>query len=410
MPTCQQTTTPAAIGTFQMPAPAVVGVAGYLVGLALPVGWAFPLLILGGGLLLQLAAGDRDEPVASSHARVIWVVVAFVLSFACSAWASADPARSVRLSVALLPGLLCLVALRGVRLGESEQSALGAAAWVTSSLAATSIIVAAWLHPDESPFTIVSRAGVAAIVVPNDTVLLAVLSPISIVLLRSREAWKRVAGGVGLALTVVAIGLLASRVAFLTLIVALGTILWFVQPRLAAAGVVVAAGSALGVDALLGWPMLAKLGGPVDPRLSLWAVEWQFFVDSPLLGHGPFTLAAEYEPMIARLALPEWVTRDFQATVPWAHNLWFEALGERGVVGFAALVLLFASTLAATLRRARATMTVDGRHVVPLAALMGLAIASFFELTFLHEWIGVVLFVLWAIGQALDPDRPIGGS
>jgi hypothetical protein len=390
----------------------VLGVGAYLVGLGLPVGWRVPLLALGLGLLLQLVleTRDRERVPVSSRAGFSWIVVAFMASFAMSTLVSVDRTRSMTLAVAVLPGLLCLVALQGVRPGRAERRVLGVAGWITSTVAGASVVTAALMHPGESPFALATHAGVAAIVVPNDVVLLAVLSPISVVLLRDGAAWKRVAGGLGLALTVAAVGMLASRIACLTLLVVLGTSLALLQPRLAVAGIVVAAVSVLVVDGVLGWPILAKLAGPVDPRLSLWAVEWRFFTDAPVLGHGPFTLAADYEPTIAQLSLPAWLTRDPQATVPWAHSLWFEALGERGVVGLATLALLAGSSLRAALRRARSRTSFDGRHVVPLAALIGLCVASLFELTLLHEWVGVVLFALAAIVHAPDPDPSTGGS
>ena len=400
------------MATLQAPAPAVLGVGAYLVGLGLPVGWGVPLLALGFGLCLQLVleARRREEPSVSSRVRLSWIVVAFVASFAMSAWTSVDKERSVRLAVALLPGLLCFVALQRVRFGRAEWAILGVAGWITVLVTAASVVSTGLLHAGESPFALATHAGVAAIVVPNDVVLLAVLSPISVALLRDGEIWKRAAGGLGLALTVIAIGMLASRVAYLTFLIALATSLYLLQPRLVLAGGVIAGASMLAVDGFLGWPMLAKLAGPVDPRLSLWAVEWRFFTDAPVLGHGPFTLAADYEPTIAQLSLPTWVMRDPQATVPWAHSLWFEALGERGIVGLTTLALLVGSTLSAALRRVRSRTALEGRQVVPLATLMGLCVASLFELTLLREWVGVMLFALSAIVHAPDPGRPTGGS
>ena len=412
MRTYSQTTNPGVIATVRGPAPAVLGVGAYLIGLGLPVGWGVPLLVLGLGLFLQivLETGEREGLLASPRARFSWIVGAFTASFAMSALVSVDRARSLTLAVALLPGLLCLVALLGVRLGRAEWRVLGMAGWTTSIVVAASVVAAALMHPGESPFALATHAGVAAIVVPNDAVLLAVLSPISVVLLRDGAVWKRAAGGLGLALTVAAIGMLASRIACLTLLVVLGTSLYLLRPRLAVAGIVIAVASVLAVDGVLGWPMLAKLAGPVDPRLSLWAVEWRFFTDAPVLGHGPFTLAADYEPTVAQLSLPAWLMRDPQATVQWAHSLWFEALGERGAVGLATLALLVGSALRAAFRRSRSRTDFEGKNVVPLAALMGLCVASLFELTLLREWVGVMLFALSAIVHAPDPDRPTGGS
>lgn len=401
--TYDQTSVSEQSASLRTPAPAVLGVAAYLVGLGLPLGWRLPLLILGLALLAQLGCVIVERRAASPSSSLSWVVALFVLSFAASTWASADVARSALLAGALLPGLLAVVALGNARLSAGALDLLGAAAWTASCAAATSVVAAAALHPYDTPFELVAHAGVAAIVVPNDAVLLAILAPVSFFLLRDDAVWKRAAGGVGLSLTVLAIGLLASRVAFLTLLVALGTSLWLVRPRQALAGVVLLAAAMLAVDAAQGWPMLAKLAHPVDPRLSLWAVEWHFFADAPLLGHGPFTLAAEYEPTLARLALPAWLPRDPQATVPWAHSLWFEALGERGLVGLATLLLLLGGALRAALRRrSDVATTADARHIVPLAALAALVVASVFELTFLHEWVGLAVFSLSAIVHAPD--------
>lgn len=403
MLTYQQTTAPQTVDTFRVPAPAVLGVAAYLVGLGLPVGWRLPLLLLGMSLLLQLGSNVASPRPARRSSSLWWMVVAFVLSFAGSTWASSDVARSALLAAALLPGLLAFVALDVNCLSGEDLSVLGAAAWAATCAAGASIVMAAVLHPNDSPFELVSHAGVAAIVVPNDAVFLALLAPVSLAMVRAAAPWKRVAGSVGLALAVLAIGVLASRIAVLTLVVALGVSLWLDRPRNALAGMVLLAALSFVVDGARGWPMLAKLSHPVDPRLSLWAVEWRFFTDAPLLGRGPFTLAANYEPTLARLALPAWLPRDPQATVPWAHNLWLEALGERGLVGLVALVLLLGGALRAALRRAAEATTADARRVVPLASLAALLVASFFELTLLHEWVGLAVFALAAIVHT--PDR-----
>lgn len=71
----------------------------------------------------------------------------------------------------------------------------------------------------------------------------------------------------------------------------------------------------------------------VGGRLEMWRANLQFFASSPVFGVG------EYQGLVLKQALAEaGLMTEVAAGYPHAHNEYIDALGLRGVVGFAALL------------------------------------------------------------------------
>jgi hypothetical protein len=152
---------------------------------------------------------------------------------------------------------------------------------------------------------------------------------------------------------------------------------------------------ALLIDGCQGFPLLAKVVREWrgSGRLDLWWAAWAMFLDAPWVGHGPHTFARLYAWYLYKLGLPS-----PPEIRPWAHNLYLEVLAERGLVGFVALGGLLACALAAACRIQRVA-TGEARRLGAgaLAGLIGLSSAAVIELTFLRQWVLVVLFLLLGI-------------
>jgi O-antigen ligase len=74
----------------------------------------------------------------------------------------------------------------------------------------------------------------------------------------------------------------------------------------------------------------------VGGRLEMWRANLQFFVSSPLLGVG------EYRGLALKQALAQaGLMSEVAAAYPHAHNEYIDALGLRGLVGFAALLAIY---------------------------------------------------------------------
>jgi O-antigen ligase len=162
--------------------------------------------------------------------------------------------------------------------------------------------------------------------------------------------------------------LLQSRTALLTMLISLMCVAALLRPhrRLAFAlgcGLTLVA-LALLIDGCLGFPLLAKV-----------VREWQGS------GRGDLWRAA------------------------WA--MFLEVLAERGLVGFLALGGLLACGLAAAWRIQRAAAGEARRlGAGALAGLIGLSSAAGVELTFLRQWVLVVLFLLLGVIAHLTSTPP----
>ena len=286
---------------------------------------------------------------------------------------------------------LCLV-LTGLALGLS--AALG---WV------------AWRHPGQVTGEWVKSLGSPVVVVPNDVALVAIILPFSLALLLvNASRVVKVVAGLSIVSGVCAMALLHSRVALLAEAAAALSMAAAWRPRSALwmGGAMLAL--ALGADAWLGFPLLAKHGFVADSRLPLWLAAWRMFLDAPWLGHGPHTFLLFYQAYLHSADTPAWMLADRwrladHRTTPWPHNLYLELLAEQGVIGLAGLVALLLAVASAARRRLGAARG-EGRVLAAAvcASLNGYCVAAAFELTFLRQWVVLVLFLLAGIGFFLS--------
>ncbi len=79
-----------------------------------------------------------------------------------------------------------------------------------------------------------------------------------------------------------------------------------------------------------------KLDLSVGGRLEMWRANLQFFASAPIFGVG------EYQGLALKKALAEaGLMSEVAASYPHAHNEYIDALGLRGLVGFAALLAVY---------------------------------------------------------------------
>ena len=79
----------------------------------------------------------------------------------------------------------------------------------------------------------------------------------------------------------------------------------------------------------------------------------------------------------------------------WPHNIYFEFLAERGIIGFLALMAVLGWTVAAALKILRkATGHTRLLGGAALGGLVGLCMAGVTALTFVRPWVVVTFFTL----------------
>jgi O-antigen ligase len=127
-------------------------------------------------------------------------------------------------------------------------------------------------------------------------------------------------------------------------------------------------------------------------RGRLYTVAWRTAAASPLLGCGPGLFAEAWWHHEGGVAWGE-IAPDV-GYMPWAHNLWLEAAAERGLLGLAAFLGLLGTWVAVAVVGWRRRGD-EVQAVLPFAAAVsaaaGLMAMGLFDLTFLKEWIGLLL-------------------
>ncbi len=396
---------------------ALLGTCAYLAGFALPLRWDIPLLVLALMGALAMASGPRHGAPPWSLLTVS--VLVFLASVGVSTLVSEEIGRSVRLSAALLPGILLffLVAdhFEGIRHTRLLYMTFSMVALGLAAMLLWTVWREGWL----SPRTWVSHAGSPLLMVPNDVTFLAVVAPLSWALLyRAPRSAVGLLAALSILLSVGVMCLLLSAVALLTMLTAITCVAALVRPRLGVACGLGLLLVALLVDGVLGFPLVAKFGhnwaaeagylwsGESSRlweaesmriwygRLPIWVTAWAMFLEAPVWGHGPHTF----------------VYRAADGTsMAWPHNLYLELLAEQGLIGLAALGFLLVvgvSTAWHTHRVAQGEARMLGVGV--FAALVSFCVAAFLELSLLRQWVVISLFVLLGVIAQLSSSHAQG--
>jgi O-antigen ligase len=366
----------------------VAGTCLYIAGFALPLQWdMLPLFVL--ALCSALAALTRSQARVTAWSSHALLVVVFLAETVVSTLLSVDIGRSIRLGMHLLPAVLLffLIAehfdgLQDIRLLYLTFSLLGI-------VLASKMLWAAW-HTHSTVHLQVTKLGIPLLVAPNDLTFLAIIAPLSFVLL-CREAHQvyRIIAGFSIFLGLMAACIFTSRTAVMTTGIALGCMTLLTQRRrrlVTGLGVLLAL---LLVTFLLnalvfpGAQLVDKVirsdYGTLSGRTPVWAAAWKLFLDAPVLGHGPQTFGV------------------FSQT-SYVHNLYLEVLTERGGLGFATLGVLIASGLAGAWRLQRgASSDTAFLGAAALAGLVGFCSAAVVDVSFVHQWVAIILFVLLGI-------------
>jgi O-antigen ligase len=345
----------------------VVGACLYIAGFALPLQWdLIPLLVL--ALFSTLAAITHSAARTTAWSFLALMVVVFLAETTVSTLLSVDIGRSIRLGMQILPAALLFFLVaehfdgsRDIRLLYLTLSMLGI-------VLASKMLWVAW-DANGTVNLRVTRLGIPLLVDPNDLTFLAILAPLSLVLLyREPRSACGIIAGFSIFLSLGTAFVFRSRTAVITTVISLTCVMLLTQRkhRLATglAAIFTMLLLALLLNALI-FPnsqLVEKViygnYGTLNGRTPLWSAAWTAFLSAPVLGHGPHTFGVFSE-------------------TPYVHNLYLEVLAERGGLGLAALGVLIAYGLAAAWRLQRvASSDVALFGTGALAGLVGLCGAA----------------------------------
>ena len=358
-----------------------------------------PLVIAG---LLLVQADRSSGPVAEiTPLRMPFLpVTLFLGSYALSTLFSADPLQSLDAAVMLFPGLLVLYIYRGLGPAAGREILLYRGVAVMVTVASVLTIAARLTSGNGDPAEGFSLFESPALVVPNDVLLCVTWLPLVVAgISMERGRAGKLLPVLAIACCLAAVLLVRSRVCILALLLVVAMTAWLYRPRFLALALPVIAGLLWMTDHLLGLGIGQKfleswLG---NERLGIWAIGLAAVDDAPLLGSGPFMFETIYRTGIETVHLPAWVQVESRI-VPWAHNLYLEALVERGILGLASLLFL-ALSLYLSYRQRIGPGHSGGIHFnrAMFVTLCTFLFAGLFELTLQRSWVVTSLFLLIAV-------------
>lgn len=378
---------------------ACLGVCFYIIGFCFRLQQDVPLIILA---LTGLISVSRDS--VQWKQPVVIALGLFLLVGLVSMATSDDITRSWRMSLMFIPSLLIFMLLAQY----FDMRDLHNLYWVLTLVGLCFSIILLWIalcNPQQEPIAWVRSLGSPIFIVPNDIIFIALLMPFSIALLLQRTSLMSAVAALlmlSILLGLLTIVIFQSRAALIAELVSTIIIAAILKPRYAlllGCGIII---SLLIVDGLMGFPLIAKHGRVADTRFALWIAAWRMFLDTPFLGHGPHSFVLFYQSYLQTIKLPSWLPID-QRLIPWPHNLYLELLAEQGMAGLTSLIGLLTTLFLVAWR----TLKIESGNiyiyaVCILASLTSYCVSAVFELTFLRQWVVVMLFLLSGIISILS--------
>src|SRR5882724_1077527 len=208
----------------------LVGACLYIAGFALPLQWdMIPLFVL--ALFSALAAFTRSQARTTAWSSLALLVVVFLSETAVSTLLSVDIGRSTRLGMQLLPAVLLFFLVTEHFDGPQDIRLLFMTFSMLGVVLASRMLWVAW-HANGTVYLRVSSLGVPLLVVPNDLTFLALIAPLSLVLLYREPCQATgIVAGLSIFLSLCAAWVFMSRTAVLTTLISLACVTLLTQRR-----------------------------------------------------------------------------------------------------------------------------------------------------------------------------------
>ena len=384
----------------RIPSLAAIGSCIYIASFSIPfkLNIDIQLFIVATLSILVAVTNLKNRSVATLPLR--FPILIYLVATGISILSSYDVGRSLQLSLPLLPAVLLFFLIADYFNGVKDVRLLFFTFSLVSLGISSVLLWTACINKVIDPSAWVMDMGSTIFVVKNDVTFLAVLAPFSLALLyREPRRLYGIVAVLSILLSIAVVGIFQSRGAMLTMVASITCFFILIRPKIGLICGLATIVLVLLIDGFMGFPLAERFGQHWDGsgRIPLWLSAWEMFLDAPLLGQGPHTFVLLYDSYLQNLSLPSWLFVD-PRIVPWPHSLYLEVLAEQGIVGFISLgLLLFCGILAAwSLRRASfKDVQIFGYGV--FAGMAGFCVAASIELTFLRQWVVLIMFALLGV-------------
>lgn len=366
----------------------------YILSFGFPWNWDIPLVVL--AILGIFVSYTGTHSNAKSNSSLNYSIIFFFAALLLAALFSQKPILSLILSLPMLPAVYIyyLIAFRFNTLSQIHVIYLSLS--ILTLMISIGLLITSILNPTVSPSIWVKLFPSPIIIVPNDTILFAITTPLSLALIiLNRNKLIKAIAACSIIFSCVAIVLFQSRGALVALVLTLIVFIWYTGSKRILIIMICSGIALVSVDGITGFSLVTKFSSLSTGREPLWMAAWKMFMEQPILGLGPHMFALNHQAYGSA------------SYTPWVHNLYLETLAEQGLIGFFALVSLFGFGLSkgwkisdSTLHTQPPTTVITEIKLFSLAAfcaLLAFCTAAIYELTLLRVWVPVVLFSLLGV-------------
>ncbi len=360
----------------------------------------FPLFFSGIFLMIEADVSDTAAVRQRDFAALV-IAALFLISYVASVLFSNDFFRSVNAVAILFPGLLIAYVL--IRLSPIY---LRHIAWCLTLLVLAPSCVVMLMFMDSSlsvPELVFNKKRTPALVVPNDMLMGVIFLPVVVAtFFIEKQPVLKIVAIVIVALLILTVYVVGSRVCILTIVLMVVLSIYRFRPKQFLVNSLIFLLLLISTDILLELGIVERMlrFRHENARLSIWLAGLMRWTDHPFLGFGPANFEIAYRLGLSSVEMPDWVLVDSRR-MSWAHNIFIEALLERGVIGLAGQSLLFLLIYF----RLRERLTTSHKELkifyfALFVSYLGFIFAGLFELTLQRIWVVNALFVFFGLACA----------
>lgn len=373
----------------------------YLFSIGLPIPPVYSLCVI--GIVGTFTTQAIDETYINNK-KMFFILFIYLVLTSISCVFSINVTQSIKMSSYILPCIiLYYLTIKNFKLDTLN--------YIFITLSSTSILISTLLflviifNPSLSPTEWIKLASFSNITVPNDLIILALYSPISLsIIYVTKKMTLKVLSFISLLFSLITIMFFLSRTSFAVYLVSLFCMFSLIKPKNALVFAVLLIPMIFIADSFNHHLLLNKITSlPTwTARIPLWLAAWHIFLDSPFFGSGSGSFALLIDSYLNNIVVPDWVYRDSRH-IPWAHNLYLETMAERGIIGILFLVyfLIYLGGVLWKTYKINEFYTKIMASAV-LSMLVGILIAGMFELSLNRHWFLVILSVIAALTTILS--------
>jgi len=343
--------------------------------------------------VLDISVNKKTELTYDSGSLLL--SISFLALYFLSIAFSIDPLLSLSLS-SIWPSAAFLYLTLSLFTSINKEFQLLSFSFSLFSLIVSSIFLYGyWENPEVSADVLVSVIDHPLFLVPNDLIMLALISPFSFFIIKNTNSpGLRYLSVMSCIFCMMTLIVFQSRTGLISFFICMGSFLLLLNPKFLIKVFCASIILVISIDYFLDFQLFGKFLTFPSSRIPLWSAALDLFIENPIFGNGPHIFAEYYADYINSRAFADWVIVDTR-NIPWPHNLFLELLSESGILTTLAFICLLGYTLIKLLIFSALDELVQERSCL-ISVFLGFLFAAFFELTLVRIW--VLLFVCLLFG------------